>query len=264
MLQSVPDPFDSYGQQPHSEDQIFSILPPLSILVPSSSTPSSLAVTPQTAASQAFAIGTNSGWTPSSNGPAHYPDVAASSSEWDDAVPSASASASTSSSSLLTTTRTSTTHTPRSSSTSPPRRPSSSPPGSSARRAESNLRNVLSVIDEVRHPRQIDDAAAAVTLPPPDGPDAAEGETTPVGSSPPTPTATATRNGPVEARNLVVSWLGFPFREYPRSTSQDTTPRNSSTSRPASPIADVNASPETQGRQTPDESDKATTLPISS
>ncbi|KAH9978061.1 hypothetical protein BGW80DRAFT_1165973 [Lactifluus volemus] len=175
MLQSVPDPFDSYGQQPHSEDQIFSILPPLSILVPSSSTPSSLAVTPQTAASQAFAIGTTSGWTrssSSSNGLASYPDVA-SSSEWDDTVPSASAS-----SSLLTTTRTTNTPAkpppPRSSSSSPPRRPSSSPPGGSARRAESNLRNVLSVIDEAR-PRQIDDTA--VTVSPHDGPDAA-GETT--------------------------------------------------------------------------------------
>ncbi|GAW01855.1 Protein IVY1 [Lentinula edodes] len=39
MLQSVPDPFDSYGP-PQSEDQIFSILPPLSIMpsAPSSTT----------------------------------------------------------------------------------------------------------------------------------------------------------------------------------------------------------------------------------
>ncbi|KAJ7591305.1 hypothetical protein C8J56DRAFT_559196 [Mycena floridula] len=39
MLQFVPDPFDSYGPPP-AEDQIFSILPPLSIMTAPSSTPS--------------------------------------------------------------------------------------------------------------------------------------------------------------------------------------------------------------------------------
>lgn len=39
MLQAIPDPFDSYGPPP-AEDQIFSILPPLSILSVPSSAPS--------------------------------------------------------------------------------------------------------------------------------------------------------------------------------------------------------------------------------
>ena len=48
MLQSVPDPFDSYGP-PQSEDQIFSILAPLSIMAnaQSSSTSSPSTVTPE-------------------------------------------------------------------------------------------------------------------------------------------------------------------------------------------------------------------------
>lgn len=47
MLQSVPDPFDSYGP-PTAEDQIFSILPPLSMLstAPASSSPSPMMTTP--------------------------------------------------------------------------------------------------------------------------------------------------------------------------------------------------------------------------
>jgi len=47
MLQSVPDPFDSYGP-PTAEDQIFSILPPLSILTtaPPSASPSPMMTTP--------------------------------------------------------------------------------------------------------------------------------------------------------------------------------------------------------------------------
>lgn len=233
MLQSVPDPFDSYGQ-PHSEDQIFSILPPLSILAPSPSS-SSLAATPQTVASQAFATGTTAEWAQAhgSNGALYY-DAAPSSSEWADAVPSSSAS-----SSLLTTPTK-----PRSS--SPPRRPNrpSSPPGTN-RRAESKLRSVLSVIDE-GHPRSMDDPV------PSDSP----------GTTETTVAAAVTRNGPAEARNFSASWLNFPFGVYPRSGSQDTTPRSSSVSRSASPTPDADASPETLGRQTPD-SDR-TTLPISS
>ncbi|KAI9510445.1 hypothetical protein F5148DRAFT_1010917 [Russula earlei] len=140
MLQSIPDPFDSYGQA-HSEDQIFSILPPLSILAPSPS-PGPLTATPQTVTSDVFAIGTSAGWA-HSNGAGLYSDTA---SEWADATPSASSS-----------------H-PRSPtrparSSSPPQHPNrpSSPPGSNPRRAESKLRSVLSVIDET-HQKQIEDA----------------------------------------------------------------------------------------------------------
>ncbi|KAF8271779.1 hypothetical protein EI94DRAFT_1720001 [Lactarius quietus] len=226
MLQSVPDPFDSYGQ-PHAEDQIFSILPPLSILAPSSS-PSPLMVTPQTVTSDVFATGTSARWA-HSNGTL-YSDAA---SEWADVLPS-----SASAGGLLATT----TPTKAQSSGSPSRRPNrpSSPPGSSSRRAESKLRSVLSVIDEAQ-PRQNDDAVP----------------------SPATDTTddTAAMNGAslVTARDPDATWPGFPFGEFPRSTSQDSTPRNS-VSGPASPTFDTDASLNTPGRRTP-ESDR-TTLPI--
>ncbi|KAF6762752.1 hypothetical protein DFP72DRAFT_1041281 [Ephemerocybe angulata] len=53
MLQSVPDPFDSYGIQ-QSEDQIFSILAPLSIMSAPSPSPSPSAGTPENEASATF------------------------------------------------------------------------------------------------------------------------------------------------------------------------------------------------------------------
>jgi hypothetical protein len=65
---------------------MFSILPPLSILAPSSS-PSPLTVTPQTVTSDVFATGTSVGWA-HGNG-ILYSDMA---SEWADAVPSSASS----------------------------------------------------------------------------------------------------------------------------------------------------------------------------
>jgi len=216
MLQSVPDPFDSYGH-PHSEDQIFSILPPLSILAPSSSSsPGPLTVTPQPVTSDVFATGTSAGWA-HGNGTL-YSDA----SEWADAIPS------TSSSLLRSPTK------PRSSS---PRRSnrSLSPPGTDSCRAESKLRSVLSVIDEASNTKHIDAASAedAVVVP--------------------------AANGPSEARDSGASWTNFPFGEYPRSESRDTTPRHSIIG-PPSPPADVSRA-DAQGRQTP-ESER--TFPISS
>lgn len=198
MLQSVPDPFDSYGH-PHSEDQIFSILPPLSILAPTSS-PGPLMVTPQTVTSDVLATGTSAGWA-HGNGTLYSDAV----SEWADAVPS------TSSSLLRSPIK------PRSS--SPPRRPnrSSSPPGTNSRRAESKLRSVLSVIDEAQHTNHVDNVS-------PSGAEDAVVD----------PAA----NDSSGARESGVSWTSFPFGEHPRSESQDTTPRHSMIG-PPSPTADV-------------------------
>lgn len=217
MLQSVPDPFDSYGQ-PHAEDQIFSILPPLSILAPSSS-PSPLMVSPQTVTSDVFATGTSARWA-HSNGTL-YSDAA---SDWADVLPSSTSSA------LLAT------PTKAHSSGSPSRRPNrpSSPPGSSSRRAESKLRSVLSVIDEAQQPRQNDDAVSSTVT---------------------AVAAAATTDSPEDAEAM----NGFPFGEFPRSTSQDTTPRNS-ISGPESPTLDIHPGLDTPGRRTP-ESDR-TSLPI--
>ena len=234
MLQSIPDPFDSYGQ-PHSEDQIFSILRPLSILAPSSS-PSPLTVTPQTVTSDVFATGTSVGWA-HGNG-ILYSDIA---SEWADAVPSSA------SSSLPKTPTT------KNRSSSPPRRtnrtPSSSPPGSGSRRAESKLRSVLTVIDEAQQVKQADDAV-------PSSPDAAATVTAAVAP------ATNGPSEPTEARDSGASWTNFPFGEgeHPRSDSQSTTPRHS-VSEPASSTEDVSQG-DAQGRQTP-ESDRSRS-PISS
>ena len=198
MLQSVPDPFDSYGQS-RSEDQIFSILPPLSILAPSSS-PGPLTVTPQTVTSDVFATGTSTGWA-HGNGTL-YSDAT---SEWADAIPSTSSSLPRSPTK------------PRSS--SPPRRSnrSSSPPDTITHRAESKLRSVLSVIDEAPHTKHIDNvlpsgAADMVVVP--------------------------AANGPSVTRDSGVSWTSFPFGEHPQSDSQGTTPRGSVTDLP-SPTADV-------------------------
>jgi hypothetical protein len=212
MLQSIPDPFDSYGQT-HSEDQIFSILPPLSILTPASS-PSPMAVTPRAVTSEVFATGTSAGWA-HGNG-ILYSDSA---SEWADALPPASSSL------LRSPTK------PRSS--SPPRtshRISSSPPGTNPHRAESKLRSVLSVVDEA-HPKQVDnslptDLAATAVAP--------------------------ATNGPSGERDSGASWTSYPFGEgeHPRSDSQSTTPRHSM-SRPGSPTEDVNRA-DIQGRQTPE------------
>ena len=75
------------------------------------------------------------------------------------------------------------------------------------------------------------------------------------------PEDAAAMNGdsPVAARDSDANWPGFPFGEFPRSTSQDTTPRNS-ISGPASPTIDTHPSLNTPGARTP-ESDR-TSLPI--
>ncbi|TFK43166.1 hypothetical protein BDQ12DRAFT_718409 [Crucibulum laeve] len=129
MLQSVPDPFDSYGPPP-AEDQIFSILAPLSIMsnAPSSS-PSPMAGTPERndldPLPSASKVAT---WLP--NASTNNAGLFSESTEWA-SVPSPNST--------------------------PPR--SVSPPSSMNRRhsvpqgqrkAESKLRSVLSVIDESR------------------------------------------------------------------------------------------------------------------
>ncbi|KAF9046037.1 hypothetical protein BDZ89DRAFT_1099452 [Hymenopellis radicata] len=142
MLQTVPDPFDSYGP-PQSEDQIFSILPPLSIMTgpTTSSAPTPIMTTPELDTIEGLPVTSssrNNSWTAPSNG--FFPSE---STEWAD-IPSP----------------TSTPTPPRS--TSPPsmiqsRRHSAPPlssPGHHSRRSESSkLRSVLTVIDE-SHSRQ--------------------------------------------------------------------------------------------------------------
>jgi hypothetical protein len=128
MLQSVPDPFDSYGP-PQAEDQIFSILAPLSIMTSShSSSPS-----PMTGQSELDSMDSGdkiASWLPRTTNGGMFPSE---STEWA-ASPSSTPSTP-----------------PRS--VSPPSnlsRRHSTPPSAGQRKAESKLRSVLSVIDETR------------------------------------------------------------------------------------------------------------------
>ncbi|KAF8665750.1 hypothetical protein AX16_000198 [Volvariella volvacea WC 439] len=135
MLQSVPDPFDSYGP-PQAEDQIFSILAPLSIMptVPSSS-PTPLTATPahDTMNTLPTLSSKNNSWLPGTNAGTIFP---AESTDW------ASISPPSSSPTL-------------SASPPPPSHRRHTVPISTTgqhRKAESKLRSVLAVIDE-GHPR---------------------------------------------------------------------------------------------------------------
>ena len=140
MLQSVPDPFDAYGP-PQSEDQIFSILAPLSIMtqpVSSSSTSSPLTSMPEQGTSESLPSSLSSkkvtSWLPSNtsinNKGTAFPTEA---SAWAGV------------------------HSPPSTppcSVSPPHNVSRKHSTSLHRKAESKLRSVLSVIEEPRSSRQ--------------------------------------------------------------------------------------------------------------
>lgn len=124
MLQSVPDPFDSYGP-PQAEDQIFTILPPLAVIANAPSpSPSPLANTPPSSCSPPDVI--NHSWAPTSN------FFSNSSSEWSDVSSTPSTP-------------------PRSTSPSATiKRRKSHPPLAThhSRKSDSKLRSVLAVIDE--------------------------------------------------------------------------------------------------------------------
>lgn len=147
MLQSVPDPFDSYGP-PQAEDQIFTILPPLAVMANAPSpSPSPLATTPPQSSNVSPAI-INSSWAPNGG------FFANATSEWADSVsPSLTPPLSSSPPNIL-------------------RRRQSHPPTNAhhARKSESKLRSVLSIIDEthVRHPSDpVDTSPSETTTPQP-------------------------------------------------------------------------------------------------
>jgi hypothetical protein len=132
MLQSVPDPFDSYGP-PQAEDQIFSILAPLSIMTGMSTTSSSpLAGTPERDGIDSLPSATNkiTSWLPSTDNVVYAPD------------PTGWASMSSPSHTPPRSVSPTTISPPNGSTT--PRRHSSPP----LRKTESKLRSVLSVIEE--------------------------------------------------------------------------------------------------------------------
>ncbi|KAI0637857.1 hypothetical protein C8Q77DRAFT_1048559 [Trametes polyzona] len=153
MLQTIPDPFDSYGPPP-SEDQIFSILPPLSVIANApSSTPSPLTSTPDLESSDSVPSAKNS-WSAATGG--FFPDHAA----WADVPSSSPPPGSAPGSGLTSPTRSLSISPPsisKASTTSSinrrhshPVASSSSSPSHQPRKSESKLRSVLSVIDESR------------------------------------------------------------------------------------------------------------------
>lgn len=144
MIQSIPDPFDLYGP-PKPEDQIFSILPPLSIFNAPSPSPSPQSATAEIDATPAF--GTTSAslsWTGNQDHVDYQP------SEWADVrTPTSSPPPSIRSTSTLTRSasppggsRGTLVHHSVSASSSSARN------GSQPRKSEAKLRQVLSVINE--------------------------------------------------------------------------------------------------------------------
>ena len=135
MLQSIPDPFDSYGP-PQAEDQIFSILQPLSISANAPSpSPSPMNASPPETAKADNNLAGKSAWAPSNE---YFPTTEGVS-QWAD-IPSPSSTPPISSTP------------PRSA--SPPaaavRRKQSHPPSSvyQPRKSGSKLKSVLPVVDE--------------------------------------------------------------------------------------------------------------------
>ncbi|KAG5654469.1 hypothetical protein H0H81_001968 [Sphagnurus paluster] len=124
MLQSVPDPFDSYGP-PQAEDQIFSILAPLSIMSTQSSSPSPMTGNSELDSAESMSSDKITSWLPKANGAIYSTE----STNWAGAP------------SPVTTP-------PRS--VSPPIIERRHTPPSASRKPDSKLRSVLSVIDEAR------------------------------------------------------------------------------------------------------------------
>ncbi|KAJ7507536.1 hypothetical protein B0H11DRAFT_1967564 [Mycena galericulata] len=145
MLQSVPDAFDSYGP-PQSENQIFSILAPLSIMTtsgaPSSNSSPMPTPVPELDPVEGLPSAHTNAWMGSSSGTVAFPSAPP---EWDDDnAPSSSTP-------------------PRSISPPFPGRKHLAPLNSTRhpRKSESKLRSVLSPIDEARSRQASEDARAA-------------------------------------------------------------------------------------------------------
>jgi len=192
MLQSIPDPFDSYGP-PQAEDQIFSILQPLSISANApSNCPSPMnASPPETTKRKDDDIMSSDTWSPS-NG-AYLPTDSETTSQWADS-PFPTSSSSTP---------------PRSA--SPPfatvkRRQSHPPSDHQPKRPGSKLKSVLPVVDE-NVPQHIDDTDVTYMAP---------------------TSLTSALNGDSQVSNT--SWDSISYGESPYKSfygSRDTTPQHS-------------------------------------
>ncbi|KAL7282153.1 hypothetical protein PYCCODRAFT_1438621 [Trametes coccinea BRFM310] len=245
MLQTIPDPFDSYGPPP-SEDQIFSILQPLSVIanVPSS-TPSPLTSNPDLESSDS-APSAKGSWSAATG--SFFPDAAAA---WAD-VPSSPPSGSAPGSGLTSPARSvSPPSVSKAASTSALNRRHSHPVASGsthhARKSESKLRSVLSVIDET-HSRQNGDSEEAHMRSMSADPD--------TGSSP-TPNGKMPDLDHVDASVWGNTGLGF------GGGDDDTTPQNTIRIRAQSPGTppSFDGTPYAERSRSPQSDDTATPIP---
>ncbi|KAH9853710.1 hypothetical protein C2E23DRAFT_754191 [Lenzites betulinus] len=229
MLQTIPDPFDSYGPAP-SEDQIFSILPPLSVIANApSSTPSPLTSTPDLESSDGIPSAKNS-WSAATGG--FFPDTAA----WADLPSNSTPPGSAPGSGLTSPARSisppavgkaATTSGINRRHSHPVATASSSPPHH--RKSESKLRSVLSVIDESRSRTNGD-------------PD--DGQTRSISVEAGLDTGTSTTNGKsttpylgqVDASVWSGNRFGLTLPDQSRG-DDDTTPQNTIRARPQSPAS---------------------------
>ncbi|KAF9221900.1 hypothetical protein BS17DRAFT_756525 [Gyrodon lividus] len=190
MLQSVPDPFDSYGP-PQAEDQIFTILPPLAVMANAPSpSPSPLGNSPPSGSGISPPNIVNNAWVPTGG------FFANTTSEWNTvSSPSCTPPRSASPSAVV-------------------KRRQSHPPLTNhySRKSNPKLRSVLPIIDEphTRHAIEIAEAGRLESRPPPP-PEIHGGP-----SSPPEPDAW---NG-----------FAYGESPYTQTMGGDETPRHSATS----------------------------------
>ncbi|KAH9943111.1 uncharacterized protein BXZ73DRAFT_40812 [Epithele typhae] len=258
MLQTIPDPFDSYGPPP-AEDQIFTILPPLSVIANNASTaPSPLsASTPELESSDGLPSSKNS-W--SSTG-GFFPDTAAA---WAD-VPSNSPPASTGTASGTTS--------PVRSASPPairlagPTKRHSHPSASyshHSRKSESKLRSVLSVLDE-------DVSGGASRTPRPNGTavDGEEGHARTLSTDSGVSLSSSSGKSPDYGQSDAAVWasklpdtFGGPDGGMESVGGEDTTPRNTLRVRTQSPGMPSFESPERS--RSPHSDDTAIPSPVPS
>ncbi|OCH94246.1 hypothetical protein OBBRIDRAFT_769910 [Obba rivulosa] len=255
MLQCIPDPFDSYGPPP-AEDQIFTILPPLSVIAnaPSASPSPLTATTPELDGSS---DGKNS-WTHTGG---FFPEASAAWAEAHSPTTTLTSPARSVSPALTTSPLSTMSPTSAPTSSSTVTRRHSLPAASSShsyqpRKSESKLRSVLSVIDEAR-PRHHGDGEETLTR--------SASESASMRSSSPTLNGRDRMTMPEQG-----IWNSFSFAlgesDHGASNPDDITPRNSAVIRsPPYSSPSSGSTPHAERSRSPHsvQSDETATIPSS-
>lgn len=255
MLQSVPDPFDSYGPPP-AEDQIFSILPPLSVIANApSSTPSPLtSSTPELEGSSDGIASGKSSWAPAtgtyfSESSAAWADVATSPTSTSLPV-SPTRTVSPPDVSTAFSYGTTSMSAPSTSNSNGSRRhshPASSFVNHHQRRSESKLRSVLSVIDESQNQSH------------------SNGGSEEYSGDNPASSSSARANGSSNFDSSSVAWGALKLKLAEHSSNQgddDITPRNSILVRAQSPSSFSSETPHAERSRSPRSDDASVPITI--